>query len=191
MQVVPLFSGTPSQSNDAAPIDSTSPRPHQFFKDCRGRQQRLARAQDVFRQAAAQRLGDRGGILFIDEIGKAQQLGLRVVEGDVEVAGIHQLTDDVVNGGEKLLQILGGLAARGNGVQGGIQFLGALLLGDVAIGGVGAHGLAVHRDRRGGEENLNQGAVFPLAAGLQLQLVLRLDGLRRSTRFPHSDREAR
>ena len=122
----PIQGGSADQFHFAAP--------HQFLKDCGSRQQGLAGSQDVFGQAAAQALGRGGGILFIDEIRKAQQLRLRIVEGDIEVARIHQLTDDVVNGGEKLLQIFGGLAARGNGVQGGIQFLGALLLGDVAIG---------------------------------------------------------
>ena len=83
-------------------------------------------------------MGVGSGIGFIDEIRKAQQLRLRIVERDVEVSRIHQLADDVVNGGIKLLQILGRLAAGGDGVKSGVQFLGALLIGDVAIGRVGS-----------------------------------------------------
>ena len=120
--------------------------PHQFLKDSRCRQQGLARSQDIFRQTAAQGLWDGRRILFIDEVGKAQQLRLRIVEGDIEVARIHQLAHDVVNGGKKLLQIFGRLAARRDGVQSGIQLLGAFLIGDVAIGGIRSHAFAVHHD---------------------------------------------
>src|SRR5437899_12809699 len=90
--------------------------PHQFLKDRRCRQQRLAGSQDVFRQTASQRLWGGGGVLFIDEVGKAQQLRLRIIERDIEVARVHQLTDDVMNGGEKLLHIVRRLAARRDGV---------------------------------------------------------------------------
>ena len=118
--------------------------PHQFLKNGWCRQQGFARAQNIFGQAAAQRLWSGSRIFFIDEVGKAQQLRLRIVERDIEVARIHQLADDVVNGGKKLLQIFGRLAARRDGIQGGVQFLGALLFGDVAIGGVGSNSFAVH-----------------------------------------------
>src|SRR5208337_1354310 len=119
MQLEPVCRGTPSQSREGAPIDSTSPR----------------------RIISAKTAG-WGRVLLIDEIGKAQQLGLRIEEGDVEIARIHQLADDIVNGGEKLLQIFGRLATRRDGVQSRIQLLGALLLGDVAIGSVGSNSFA-------------------------------------------------
>jgi len=117
--------------------------PHQVLKHRGCGQQGLGGSQDVFREPATQWLWRGCGIRFIDEVGKTQQLRLRIVKGDIEVARIHQLTDDGVNRREELLQIFGCLAARRDSVQGGIQLLGALLLGDVAIGGVRPNSFAV------------------------------------------------
>src|ERR1700733_12291648 len=80
--------------------------PHQLRKNCRRRQQRLARSQHIFRQTAPQSLRYGRRILFIHKIRKAQQLRLRIVERNVKVPRIHQLPDNIVNRRKKLLQIL-------------------------------------------------------------------------------------
>ena len=47
----------------------------------------------------------------------------------------HELVDDAVNGGEELLEILGGAGFFGNAIESGAESFGALALGDVAIDG--------------------------------------------------------
>src|SRR5208283_312473 len=116
---------------------------NQFLKHGRRRQQRLARSHYVLRKAAPDPLGSRRRIHFIYEIREGQQLRLRVVKRDVQIARIHQLPDDVVKRGIELLQILGRLAARRDRIQRGVQCLGPLLFGDVAIAGVRSDRLAL------------------------------------------------
>ncbi len=80
---------------------------HQLFKNSGRGEQWLACPHYKVGEAAAKALGFRSGVLFIDEIWEAQQLGLRIVNRNIKIARIHHLTDDVVDGRVKLLEIFG------------------------------------------------------------------------------------
>lgn len=77
--------------------------------------------------------GSGGGLLLVDEVGEAEQLRFRIVNGDGEVAGAHEFIDDAVDGGEELLQVLGGAGLFGNAIEGGAESFGVFALRDVAI----------------------------------------------------------
>ena len=56
--------------------------------------------------------GAGAGSLLVDEVGKGKELRFGVVNGDRKIASAHQLIDDAVDGGEELLEILGGAGFR-------------------------------------------------------------------------------
>ena len=127
--------------------------------------------------------GSGRGLLLIDEIGKAEKLGFGIVNGDGEVAGAHEFIDDAVDGGEELLEILGGAGFLGDAVESGAESFGALALGDVAIDGVEGDGLAVDDEGSGGNGNVEQAAVFAAALGFESEAFAALEALDDPLRF--------
>ena len=102
----------------------------------------------------------------------------RIVNGDGEVAGAHEFVDDAVDGGEELLQVLGGAGLFGNAIEGGAESFGALALGDVAIDGVEGGDFAIDDQRSGGNGNVEQGAILREALGFESDGLAALEALR-------------
>ena len=121
--------------------------------------------------------GSGSGLLLVDEVGKAEQLRFRIVNGDGEIASAHEFVDDAVDGGEELLEILGGAGFFGDAIESGTESFGALALGDVAIDGVEGDGLAVDDQRSGGNGNVEQGSVLTAALGFEGDMFAALQAL--------------
>lgn len=73
------------------------------------------------------------------------------MNGDGEVAGESEFVDDGVNGGEELLQVLGGAGFFSDPVKGRAESFGALAFGDIAINRVKSLYLAIDNERGGGD----------------------------------------
>ena len=131
----------------------------------------------VFDEAGARFCGSGSGLLLVDEVGEAEQLRFWVVNGDGKIAGAHEFIDDAMDGGEELLQVLGGAGLFGNAIEGGAESFGALALGDVAIDGGEGGGLAIDDQRRVGNGNIEQGAVFGKALGFESDGLAALEAL--------------
>jgi len=78
---------------------------HQLPRHFRSRQQRLARAQHMVHQVALQLARLRCFHNFIAEIRDAQQLPPCVIDRHLKIARIHQLIENLMDPGEKLLQV--------------------------------------------------------------------------------------
>ena len=86
---------------------------------------RFARANDVTGHAvkAFQRLGGEGLILLVHKIREAQQPGRFIVQGDKNIFRVHQLADDAMDAGKKLLHVVRGAGSIGDLVEGGLDLV--------------------------------------------------------------------
>src|SRR5580698_6876135 len=125
----------------------------------RSAEQRLPGAQNIFDEATGGAGGRGSRLPLVDEIGEGEQLRLRIVNGDGKIARRHEFVDDAVDGGKELLQILSGAGFFGDGKESGIQSLGALAIGDIAIDEVVGCTAAVDDQGSGGERDIEQGSV--------------------------------
>ena len=130
-------------------------------------QQGLARADEIVGQSAAQLFGRWRGILFVDEIRKTEQLGGGIVERDVEIPRVHQLIDNGVHSGEKLLQVVGAAALLGDAIERRTERFHPLAVGDVAVAGVEARHFSVQQERRTRQGNIEQSTIFFSAPGFK------------------------
>ena len=185
------LSGTPSQWSGGGRGEFDFAALLQFLREFRSAEQGFAGAQHVFDEAGGKFCGSGSGLLLVDEVGEAEQLRFRIVNGDGEVAGAHEFVDDAVDGGEELLQILRGAGFFGNAIESGAESFGALALGDVAIDGVEGGGLAIDDQRSGGNGNIEQGAVFAAALGFEGEAFAALRGIGRSIGLRRRDRAGR
>ena len=80
---------------------------HELREEPGGREQGPARADDVLRQAAAERLRRGRRVELVDEVGKPQELLLGVPERDVEVAGVDEVSDEPVDRRVELAEVPG------------------------------------------------------------------------------------
>ena len=101
----------------------------------RGAAHRLAVADQPQRQAVAQAGGGDFavglvdvGVLGVGEVDEAHAVALGVVEGDVEIARVHQLADHKVDAPEHVLHAKAAAGQVGDAVQRGLQLLAALAL---------------------------------------------------------------
>ena len=62
---------------------------------------------------------------LVDVVRPADQLPLLVIEGDEEVARVHQLADDRVHGAVELLHVLRRARQLGDSVERGLNLVGA------------------------------------------------------------------
>ncbi len=128
----------PAAQRNAQPVDAFAP--HQVHVAPRdhgaehlgGREQRLARAQDPGGEPVPHLFRRRLRLLFVDEVGEADHLRRRIVEGDVEILRLHQPHDDLVQREVERGQA-GRVAGRfGDPVERGLDALGANAGADVA-----------------------------------------------------------
>ena len=94
-------------------------------------EQRLAGAQDVGGQPVARRHGLGRGVDLVHAVGVRDQVGVRVVQRDVEVLRVHELADDGVDRPVELVDVLGRARRRRDAVERRLQLLGPLALRDV------------------------------------------------------------
>src|SRR6201999_1146949 len=120
----------------------------------------------------------RSGFALIDEIGKAEQIGFGIVNGDGEIARAHEFVNDAVGGGEKLLKILRGAGFLRDAIKSGAKSFGAFALRDVAIDGIEGGDFAIESQRAGRDENIEQGAVFAVALSFESDVLAALQTLR-------------
>ncbi len=103
---------------DAQPVDGSAADGldlaggDELLEDGRRGEKRPARPQNVLRQALAERLRRKRRVHLVDEVREGEDILVPVVEGDVEVRGLHQPAHDGVDPREQLLQALG----RGDGL---------------------------------------------------------------------------
>ena len=95
-------------------------------------EQHLAGAQHVFGQALAESLRRKVRVELVDEVREAEQLSGGIVERDVEVPRRHQPAHDLMDRGEQVLEVAGGVGGLGDAVGGELDLLGSFALGDVA-----------------------------------------------------------
>jgi len=107
-------------------------------------EQRLAGAQHVFGQPLPEPLRREVRVVLVHEVREAEQLGGGVVQRDVEVLRRHQSAHDLVDRGEQVLQIAGGVRRLRDAVGGELDLLGAPALGDVPEHPDAPDGLARH-----------------------------------------------
>ena len=103
----------------------------QLLVNFRGSQQRLPAVQHVFGQPLAGLLRRGGLVEFIGVIGKAEQVGCLIIQGDIKVLGRHQLRDDGMDQLVKLPQLFGGMRGFGDAVKGRLDLIGAFVFGEV------------------------------------------------------------
>src|SRR3954447_8315264 len=90
-------------------------------------------------------------VSLVHEIRERNQVRCRIVESDVEVAGIHQLVNNAVYCRKELLQIVSAAALFSDPVQRGTERLYTFTIGNVAVSGEKASHLTVLHQRRAGE----------------------------------------
>ena len=93
-------------------------------------QQRLARAQHVFAEAAAERAAALALVAFVHRIGEFELVARFVQQRDVEIARVEQLADDLVHAGVEGVDAGAAAGDFRDPVQGALQALAALALGD-------------------------------------------------------------
>ncbi len=98
---------------DAEPVDRGAPDgldlagSDELLEDGGRGEKGPARPENVLRQALAERLRRKRLVHLVDEVRKAEDVAVRVVQGDVEIGGLHQPAHDRVDPREQLLQALG------------------------------------------------------------------------------------
>ena len=106
----------------------------QFAMTLRCDQLRLAGAEHVSRHPARLAVAELDPLVYlgpvlvvelVDVVREVDQLPLLVVEGDVEVARVHQLADDGVNRPVELLQVLRRARELRDAVERGLHLLRA------------------------------------------------------------------
>src|SRR6266550_7934790 len=107
-----------SNELDLAAIDEA-------IEDVRSGEQRLAGAQNKLRASVAGWFALWLRIELIDEIREAEEVAFVVVLGDVEVARLHQSSDDRMQFEVELLQVLRLARHLSDAEQGGLQHLHA------------------------------------------------------------------
>ena len=96
---------------------------------------------------------------------------------DGEVTGAHEFVDNAVDGGEELLEILGGAGFLRDAIESRAESFGALTSGNVAIVGVESVGSAGNDQGSGGEGDVEQGSVVAAALGFEGDLLAALEAL--------------
>ena len=107
-----------------------------------GEQLRLAGAEDVCgsparipRAEGVPLVGIRNiEIHSVDVVGPADQLPILVIEGDEEVARVHQLADDAMDGPIELLHVLRRAGQLGDSVQRGLNLVSVVAVSEVRRG---------------------------------------------------------
>ena len=126
-----------AEQRGAEPVDGGSSTEHhlpfvnKFLEDLRRGQERPGGAEDVFRQSAAEFLRRGRGVEFVDEVGKGQVFGRLVVQGDVEIPGVHQFAEDCVESLEERREVGDRGCLFRDPVEGELQRFGSLPVRDV------------------------------------------------------------
>ena len=144
---------------------------HQFGKNLRSAHQRLTASQHVLGKPLTQLSRRRPALPFILEIRKAERLGQRIVQRNIEIARVHKLAHNAVHRGIKLLQIVIRTVFLGDAIERRMQRLCPFLFRYIAIQHAHRDLFAVDQNRSSRNENVQQRPILALPLGFKDNLL--------------------